>query len=169
MPKAKQTPKKSKASPGAPAAKPAVPRKKAATIKAKPASAKKGVVAVKSSARPVASAVSKPALPAVAPAVKPMRSPRDVRAIDVAAAPTAATCPLVLDGELSAARFSPKNCLSCDEFDCRFCLAEEGSGDLSSLFGDEESDEVDEVDGFSFDRDSGERDDGWDDSSEEDY
>jgi len=92
-----------------------------------------------------------------------------VRAIDVAAAPTAATCPLVLDGELSVARFSPKNCLSCDEFDCRFCLAEEGSGDLSSLFDDEESDEVDEADGFSFDRESGERDDGWDDSSEEDY
>lgn len=168
MPKAKQSSTKSKASPGAASAKPAVPRKKAATIKAKPASAKRRDVVVKPApVQPVVPAVVKPAL--TAPSVAPIRRAPAARTINVAAAPTAATCPLVLDGELSAARFSPKNCLSCDEFDCRFCLAEEGSGDVSSLFGDEESDEVDDVDGFSFDRESGGRDDAWDDSSEEDY
>lgn len=168
MPKAKQSSTKSKASPAAASAKPAVSRKKVATVKAKPASVKKSDVPVKSAVRPVVPAVAKPAL-AVAPKVAPVRHASVARTIEVAAAPTAATCPLVLDGELSAARFSPKNCLSCDEFDCRFCLTEEGSGGLASLFGDEESDEIDEVDGFSFDRESGGRDDAWDDSSEDDY
>lgn len=169
MPKAKQSSTKSKASPGAAAsAKPVVSRKKAATVKAKPASVKKSDVAVKPAARPVVPAVAKPAL-TVAPKVAPMRRASVARTIEVAAVPTAATCPLVLDGELLAARFSPKNCLSCDEFDCRFCLAEEGSGGLASLFGDEESDEIDDVDGFSFDRESGGRDDAWDDSSEDEY
>ncbi|MDD4101268.1 MAG: hypothetical protein PHU80_01380 [Kiritimatiellae bacterium] len=59
--------------------------------------------------------------------------------------PTSRTCPLVLDGELDAADFSAVSCLSCDEFDCRFCEAAVGSGALRSrLFAvpdEEESDE----------------------------
>ena len=47
--------------------------------------------------------------------------------------PTARMCPLVLDGEISAVAFSPKKCLSCDEFDCRFSEeAAQGSGALRS-------------------------------------
>ncbi len=46
--------------------------------------------------------------------------------------PTARTCPLVMDGEIDAADFSPRSCLSCDEFDCRFCEAAQGSGALRS-------------------------------------
>ena len=49
-----------------------------------------------------------------------------------AAGPTARTCPLVLDGELDAEDFSPGDCLTCGEFDCRFCEAEAGSGTLRS-------------------------------------
>jgi hypothetical protein len=60
--------------------------------------------------------------------------------------PTARACPLVLDGEVDAADFSPSDCLTCSEFDCRFSEAE-GSGPLRSrLFasgdeGDEEGDD----------------------------
>ena len=48
------------------------------------------------------------------------------------AEPTAKTCPLVLDGEVDAADFSRSDCLTCSEFDCRFCEAEAGSGALRS-------------------------------------
>lgn len=67
--------------------------------------------------------------------------------------PTAQLCPLVLDGEMRAASFTPNKCLSCDEFDCRFSEeAAQGSGALRSrLF-------VGEEDG---DGDGGD-DDGWD-------
>ena len=61
------------------------------------------------------------------------------------AGPTARTCPLVLDGEISAAAFTPRACSACDEFDCRFNAAEEGSGALRSrLFACEEEEEGDE-------------------------
>ncbi|HPW74371.1 MAG TPA: hypothetical protein PLJ32_00180 [Kiritimatiellia bacterium] len=58
------------------------------------------------------------------------------------AGPTARTCPLVLDGEISAAAFTPRACSACDEFDCRFNVTEEGSGALRSrLFAVEEEEE----------------------------
>lgn len=63
------------------------------------------------------------------------------------AGPTARVCPLVLDGEVSAADFSPNDCLTCGEFDCRFCAKEESSGLLGSrLFAaqDDASEESDE-------------------------
>lgn len=69
--------------------------------------------------------------------------------IPVALKPTAQTCPLVLDGIVLAEDFSPRECFSCDEFDCRFYSAEERSGLLGScLFaggeaGDEEDEEAD--------------------------
>ena len=46
--------------------------------------------------------------------------------------PTARTCPLVMDGELAEEEFSPRDCLTCSEFDCRFCESGEGSGALRS-------------------------------------
>lgn len=46
--------------------------------------------------------------------------------------PTARTCPLVLDGELSARDFTPAACMTCEEFDCPFCEAAQGSGALRS-------------------------------------
>jgi hypothetical protein len=61
------------------------------------------------------------------------------------AKPTARTCPLVLDGEIEAADFSPGMCLSCDEFDCRFCEAATGSGPLRSrLFAAPDEEEYDD-------------------------
>lgn len=65
-----------------------------------------------------------------------------------AAGPTSRTCPLVLDGEMDAADFSPGSCLTCDEFDCRFCEAEAGSGALRSRL-------------FAGGEEGGEEDDGW--------
>lgn len=65
--------------------------------------------------------------------------------------PSARVCPLVLDGEMAPADFSPSQCVTCDEFDCRFCEAEAGSGALRSrLFagnegGGEEDDEWNET------------------------
>ena len=63
-----------------------------------------------------------------------------------ASGPTARTCPLVLDGESDAADVSSGDCLTCSEFDCRFCEAAEGSGPLRSrLFaGGEEGEEGDD-------------------------
>ena len=60
-----------------------------------------------------------------APAVAPSSVKRPV-------GPTARTCPLVMDGELAEEDFSSRDCLTCGEFDCRFCEAGEGSGDLRS-------------------------------------
>lgn len=68
----------------------------------------------------------KAAVPRPASAQKPLAPPRQ------AAGPTARACPLVLDGEIDAADFSPGDCLTCSEFDCRFCEAEAGSGTLRS-------------------------------------
>lgn len=74
------------------------------------------------------------------------------------AGPTAKTCPLVLDGELDASDFSPSDCLTCGEFDCRFCEAEEGSGSLRSrLFASEgDSDEAEDAWGGDADFEGGE-------------
>jgi hypothetical protein len=68
--------------------------------------------------------------------------------IPVSTKPTAQTCPLVLDRIILEEDFSPKECFSCDEFDCRFYVAEERSGSLGGrLFaveaGDEEEDDWD--------------------------
>jgi hypothetical protein len=82
--------------------------------------------------------------------------------------PTARNCPLVLDGEVNAEKFSPNACLSCDEFDCRFCETGAGSGALGSrLFaGDEEG--GDDEDGWSSDADFGaDEDDGPDDDGDD--
>lgn len=69
--------------------------------------------------------------------------------------PTARNCPLVLDGELDAEGFSPNACLTCDEFDCRFCEAAMGSGALRSrLFVGGEDGEEDDA--------------GWDDEADVD-
>ena len=70
------------------------------------------------------------------------------------AGPTARTCPLVLDGEIDAEDFSPGDCLTCSEFDCRFCEAEEGSGALRSRLsarGDDADDDGDDGWGSDFD------------------
>ena len=70
------------------------------------------------------------------------------------AGPTARTCPLVLDGEIDAEDFSPSDCLTCSEFDCRFCEAEEGSGALRSRLsarGDDADDDGDDGWGSDFD------------------
>ena len=107
---------------------------------AKPAAAPKKPAA---KAAPRASAPSAP----VAPPPRPAPTPQPQ-------GPTAQMCPLVLDGEISAASFSPNKCLSCDEFDCRFSEeAAQGSGALRSrlFLGEEDGDN-----GFGGD------DDGWD-------
>ena len=60
---------------------------------------------------------------------------------------TARNCPLVMDGEIDAAEFSPGDCLTCSEFDCRFCEAEAGSGALRSrLFAASEEGDADDGD-----------------------
>jgi hypothetical protein len=91
---------------------------------------------------------SKKALPEKAekPAKTPAKQETAKKLIPVALKPTAQTCPLVLDGIVLAEDFSPRECFSCDEFDCRFYSAEESSGLLGSrLFaGGEAGDEEDE-------------------------
>lgn len=86
------------------------------------------------------------------------------------AGPTARTCPLVLDGELDASDFSPSDCLTCGEFDCRFCEAEEGSGSLRSrLFASEgDSDEAEDAWGGDSDFEGGEERGGGEEGEEED-
>lgn len=70
--------------------------------------------------------------------------------IPVAPKPDARTCPLVLDGMVLARDFSARDCLSCDEFDCRFYAGGQGSGALRSrLFASAEDD------GFGDDDDDG--------------
>lgn len=88
--------------------------------------------------------------------------------IPVATQPSAQTCPLVLDGIVAAEDFSPRDCFSCDEFDCRFYSAEERSGPLGSrLFaGDEEGDEdLEDAELFGFERGEGDSDQ-WGDEDE---
>lgn len=91
------------------------------------------------------------------PAVKAHRAPVAPPAEKRPAGPTARTCPLVLDGEVEADDFSPSDCLTCEEFDCRFCEAAEGSGALRSrLFAaDEEGDDGDDGWGRDLDTEGG--------------
>ncbi len=122
----------------------------------------KSVKKVKSAS---AGAASKKAAPAPAAAEKrpkvvappPAREARPVPP-SKPAGPTARTCPLVMDGELDAADFSPSDCLTCSEFDCRFCEAEEGSGTLRSrLFaGEDDGDEAEDAWGGDFGIEGGE-------------
>jgi hypothetical protein len=86
---------------------------------------------------------------------RPAPTPIPKRVIPVPAKPTALICPLVLDGIVLADEFSPRDCFSCDEFDCRFYATEERSGALGSrLFVSEEADDEDleDADLLGFDR-----------------
>ncbi|MEI7945104.1 MAG: hypothetical protein WCJ02_00325 [bacterium] len=88
--------------------------------------------------------------------------------IPLATKPSALTCPLVLDGIVLAVDFLPRDCFSCDEFDCRFYSAEERSGPLGSrLFAGEEDGEEDLEDAelFGFERGEGDSDQ-WGDEDE---
>lgn len=81
----------------------------------------------------------------IAQPVKPVAAPQVP--VKKHVGPTARMCPLVLDGEVTASDFSSADCLTCSEFDCRFCEAEQGSGSLRSrLFAvsDRDEDEGDE-------------------------
>lgn len=102
------------------------------------------------SARGAAEKSSRSGASAVAAQEKPVAAPQ-------AQDPTARDCPLVLDGEMDAANFTPNACLSCDEFDCCFCEAAQGSGGLRSrLFvGEDDDDDSDDVgtDGWGDDAD----------------
>jgi len=103
------------------------------------------------------------------PAKMPVKQETAKKLIPVALKPTAQTCPLVLDGIVLAEDFSPRECFSCDEFDCRFYSAEESSGLLGSrLFaGGEAGDEEDE-DADLFGSERGEDDASlWDDEEDE--
>lgn len=90
------------------------------------------------------------------------------KVIPVSLKPNAQTCPLVLDGIVLIEDFSPRDCFSCDEFDCRFYVAEERSGVLGSRLcpSEEEGDEdLEDADLFGFDR--GEDDDDHSDGEED--
>jgi len=123
-----------------------MPTKKTETVKTKKAAAKPGKAAT---AKPVKTAKAKAAKPATKPAKakapeRPVviQPPRVREVIQVEPKPSARTCPLVLDGIMAAEGFSPRECFSCDEFDCRFYAAEESSGVLGSrLFASEERDD----------------------------
>ena len=111
---------------------------KAAKIK-KPVGTGKKTVAKKPLAEKKA-----PERPAVMPPARVVPPPREQAkdVISVEPKPSARTCPLVLDGITAPDRFSPRDCLSCDEFDCRFYAAEERSGGLGSrLFASDEGDD----------------------------
>lgn len=63
--------------------------------------------------------------------------------------PTARSCPLVLDGEMAARDFTPAACMTCDEFDCPYCEAAQGSGALRSrLFDSGDAGDEAEDDGW---------------------
>lgn len=126
----------------------------AAKRSAQTAKAKKAVAA-----KPAAKTAVKPAPQAAAAA--PKRP----------AGPSARLCPLVMDGEVDAAEFSPSDCLTCSEFDCRFCEAEQGSGALRSrLFaagGDGDGDDEGFGGDFDFESGGGDAFEGEDDGDEE--
>ena len=114
--------------------------KKAATATAKPAP------------KPVAAPQKKPAalapkIPEVRREVKPAVGAPEASKMKFVVGPTARNCPLVLDGEVAASDFSDTDCLTCGEFDCKFCESQGGSGSLRSrLFagsedGDDEGDD----------------------------
>jgi len=145
-------------------AKPA-PAKTAKVMAPKPAPAKTAKPApVKApNGAPAKTAKEKaPGRPAAAPApaAAPVAAPHTREVIPVEPKPSARTCPLVLDGIMSAEDFSPRDCRSCDEFDCRFYAAEETSGGLGSrLFAPEEDDDGFDNDGFDDDEGFGADDD----------
>lgn len=88
--------------------------------------------------------------------------------IPLATKPSALNCPLVLDGIVLSVDFSPRDCFSCDEFDCRFYSAEERSGPLGSrLFAGEEAgdEDLEEAELFGFERGEGDSDQ-WGDEDE---
>lgn len=99
--------------------------KKAAPAAAKPA-AKAGAAAQKKPApvKPLASELRREAKP-----VRHVPPPAPMRKV---VGPMARTCPLVLDGEVDALDFSERDCLTCGEFDCKFCESQNGSGSLKS-------------------------------------
>jgi len=162
--------------------------KKATTGKKSAAPVKKSTVKTKKSLlQPVKQGVAKAKKPVVAPKPAPLPKKQSREALPVVAVlqttrvilqkkviplapkPSAQTCPLVLDGIIPEEDFSPRECFSCDEFDCRFYAAEERSGPLGSrLFvGGEDEEEGDEwglpdEDG----EDPGEAD-GWGDTDDE--
>ena len=100
------------------------------------------------------------------PAKIEKKAPAPQTPVKNTAGPTARTCPLVLDGEIGAEDFSPSDCLTCSEFDCRFCEAEEGSGALRSRLSARDDDGDDEDFGGDFDFEGGDGD--GDDEEEED-
>ncbi len=122
---------------------------------------KSGGIGTKRTAAKGAPQKGEPKKPAAAPSSMPLASARP-------AGPTARTCPLVLDGEVDASDFSPSDCLTCSEFDCRYCEAEQGSGTLRSRLFDTD-DGGDDEDGFGGDFDfEGGGDEGFDDEGGED-
>jgi hypothetical protein len=68
-----------------------------------------------------------------------------------------------LDGIIAEEDFSPRDCFSCDEFDCRFYAAEERSGPLGSrlLAGEEGDEETDDWELFGGLGNEPEGDDDW--------
>ena len=105
--------------------------------------------------------------PKAAPAKKVVQAKADSKK---AVGPTARTCPLVMDGEVDAEDFSERDCLTCSEFDCRFCESGNGSGALRSrLFaaGGDDGESDGEVGDFDEDFDPGCDGEEGDDGSEE--
>jgi hypothetical protein len=124
--------------------------------KAKPAAGKPA--AKKPAAAPQKkAAAAKPLAPAVRRGEIPLLDvPASARARAVIG-PMARTCPLVLDGEVDASDFSEKDCLTCGEFDCKFCESQNGSGGLRSrLFAGSEDGEDEGEDGWDLDFAEGE-------------
>jgi len=162
--------------------------KKIATGKKPAAPVKKGVVKTKKPLpQPAKQGVAKAKKPVVAPKRVPVPKKQLVEALPVVAVvettrvvlqkkviplaqkPSGQTCPLVLDGIIPEEDFSPRECYSCDEFDCRFYSAEERSGPLGGrLFvGGEDEEEEDE---WGLPDDDGEdpaEADGWGDTDDE--
>lgn len=127
----------------------ATPKKKASPPKKAVVVSKKAVVRPKT-VPALASPKKSPVVPqqplADVVVVQTARVTLRKEVIPVSSKPTAQTCPLVLDSIVLAEDFSPRDCFSCDEFDCRFYSAEERSGSLGGrLFaaeaGDDEEDD----------------------------
>jgi len=106
------------------------------------AKAKKSAVVPKRGPLPKKQSVDVKVIVAV---VETAQETKKKKVIPLAPKPSAQTCPLVLDGIILEEDFSPRECFSCDEFDCRFYAAEERSGPLGSrLFvGGEDEEEGD--------------------------
>lgn len=137
----------------------AAPKKVQANTKPLKASVKKVKLSRARAAAPKKASRAKSAPPILAKGLvsltRTVRVTSQRNVIPVAEKPSALTCPLVLDGIIAPEAFSPRDCFSCDEFDCRFYAAEERSGLLGSrLFaGEEEGDEEgEETDPFGFGR-----------------